>query len=163
MQDDLQQVIPKVRRFAYSLTGSQADADDLLQNTVERILSKDKPDDVDLLKWAFRVCRNLWIDEYRSRQVRQNAVENPELQQDQIVDGEKTITNQLTLYQVNNAMDKLPDDQRSIIGLVALEGLSYQEVAKTLGIPVGTVMSRLSRARATLAQWFKKYDSEIVA
>ncbi len=163
MQDDLQQIIPKVRRFAFSLTGSEADSDDLLQSTIERMLVKTMPDDVDLLKWAFRICRNLWIDEFRSQKVRQKATENPELQQMQTVDGEQEMTNHMTLHQVNEAMNKLPDDQRSIIGLIALEGLSYKDVAKTLDIPVGTVMSRLSRARATLAGWFKKHDPEIVA
>jgi len=152
MQEQLVTLLPAVRRFAYSLTGSVHDADDLLQNTVERVLSREPPDDVDLLKWMFRVCRNLWIDEYRSRKVRNNAAQDPGLQAQQIFDGEKAIYQQITLNQVDAAMQQLPDEQRTIISLVAVEGLSYSEVAAALEIPIGTVMSRLSRARAALGR-----------
>ncbi|NNL57251.1 MAG: RNA polymerase sigma factor [Pseudomonadales bacterium] len=152
MQEQLVTLLPAVRRFAYSLTGSVHDADDLLQNTVERVLSRELPDDVDLLKWMFRVCRNLWIDEYRSRKVRNNAAQDPGLQAQQIFDGEKAIYQEITLNQVDAAMQQLPDEQRTIISLVAVEGLSYSEVAATLDIPTGTVMSRLSRARAALSK-----------
>ncbi|MBT8149170.1 MAG: RNA polymerase sigma factor [Gammaproteobacteria bacterium] len=152
MQEQLVTLLPAVRRFAYSLTGSVHDADDLLQNTVERVLSRELPDDVDLLKWMFRVCRNLWIDEYRSRKVRNNAAQDPSLQAQQIFDGEKAIYQEITLNQVDAAMQQLPDEQRTIISLVAVEGLSYSEVAATLDIPTGTVMSRLSRARAALSK-----------
>jgi RNA polymerase sigma factor (sigma-70 family) len=154
MIDELEALVPTIRRFAFSLTGSMHDADDLLQNTIERILTKGVPEDVHLTKWAFRICRNLWIDEHRSRKVRQDATQKPELQQNQITDGEQTMTNQVTIEQVNKAMANLPDEQRSIISLVAVEGLTYREVAETLGIPIGTVMSRLSRARITLSDWF---------
>lgn len=151
MNKELTTLAPAIRRFAYSLTGSPDDADDLLQNTLERLLSKGVPDDVDIAKWAFRVCRNLWIDEYRSRKVRQNAAQDPALQDEQIVDGSQAIYDNIRLEEVNQAMDQLSDDQRSIISLVALEGLSYKEVAETLSIPLGTVMSRLARARAALS------------
>ncbi|GAA6204658.1 hypothetical protein NBRC116600_14550 [Thalassotalea sp. SU-HH00458] len=79
MKNEIIALIPMIRRFAYSLTGNHHDADDLLQNTIERILTKGVPEDVELTKWMFRVCRNLWIDEYRSRQVRQAATQSPEL------------------------------------------------------------------------------------
>ncbi|WP_290623785.1 RNA polymerase sigma factor [Kangiella sp.] len=152
-----------IRRFAYSLTGNQHDADDLLQSTLERLLTKDLPRDVDLTKWAFRVCRNLWIDEYRSQKVRQEATQKPELQQLDIVDGDKVMTNQLTVQQVQRALQQLPEDQKSILTLIAVEDLSYQEVADLLNIPVGTVMSRLSRARKAMAKWFNDHDMRIIA
>ena len=150
MHEDLQQILPAVRRFAYSLTGSVHDADDLLQNTVERLLTRPAPADVDLLKWAFRICRNLWIDEYRARKVRHSAAERGELGEEPI-DGEQLIHNQITLAQVDRAMTALPDDQRAVLSLVALQGMAYREVADVLRIPLGTVMSRLARARAALA------------
>jgi RNA polymerase sigma-70 factor (ECF subfamily) len=150
-----------IRRFAYSLTGSPHDADDLLQNTIERVLSRDVPEDVDLTKWVFRVCRNFWIDEYRARKVRQIAAESPELTEEQYVDGDKIIYNQITLNEVNTAMDKLPEDQRSILALIAVQGMSYKEVSETLSIPIGTVMSRLARARIALSQYLNTTPSEI--
>ncbi|QIL91988.1 sigma-70 family RNA polymerase sigma factor [Microbulbifer sp. SH-1] len=152
MRDELTSLLPSIRRFAFSLTGSMADADDLLQNTVERILSRQMPADVELAKWAFRVCRNLWIDEYRARKVRMEAAEQPELAEGQVVDGERAVTGEMELERVNRAMNRLPDEQRSILSLVALQGLSYKDVAATLEIPIGTVMSRLARARAALCE-----------
>lgn len=163
MRQKLEPIIPMIRRFAYSLTGNQHDADDLLQSTLERLLTKDLPRDVDLTKWAFRVCRNLWIDEYRSQKVRQEATQKPELQQLDIVDGDKVMTNQLTVQQVQKALQQLPEDQKSILTLIAVEDLSYQEVADLLNIPVGTVMSRLSRARKAMAKWFNDHDMRIIA
>ncbi|WP_076419869.1 RNA polymerase sigma factor [Colwellia sp. UCD-KL20] len=152
MKNQIIALVPMIRRFAYSLTGNQHDADDLLQNTIERLLTKGVPENVELNKWMFRVCRNLWIDEYRSRKVRQTAAESPELIDGQIVNDEKQQTDKISLQEVNNAMDILPDEQRSILSLVAIQGMSYKEVAETLEIPIGTVMSRLSRARISLSQ-----------
>lgn len=160
MKKELTVLMPMLRRFAYSLTGSPHDADDLLQNTIERLLSKGVPEEVELAKWAFRVCRNIWIDEYRARKIRNNAAQLPELEEP-TVDGENVIYNEITLGEVNNAMDKLPDDQRSIIALVAVQGMSYKEVAETLSIPMGTVMSRLARARIALSQFLNSSAAEI--
>lgn len=151
MRDELTLLAPALRRFAYSLTGAAHDADDLLQNTLERLLSRGVPEDVELAKWAFRVCRNIWIDEYRARKVRQRNVYSLEETEEPAIDGSQAIYDEITLRQVDAAMDKLPDDQRSIMALVALQGMSYKEVAETLGIPAGTVMSRLARARVALA------------
>jgi RNA polymerase sigma-70 factor (ECF subfamily) len=152
MKNQIIALVPMIRRFAYSLTGNQHDADDLLQNTIERILTKGVPENVELNKWMFRVCRNLWIDEYRSRKVRQTAAKSPELTENQIVNEEKQQNDKISLQQVNNAMDVLPHEQRSILSLVAIQGMSYKEVSETLEIPIGTVMSRLSRARISLSQ-----------
>lgn len=160
MKKELTVLMPMLRRFAYSLTGSPHDADDLLQNTIERLLSKGVPEDVELAKWAFRVCRNIWIDEYRARKIRNNAAQLPELEEP-TVDGENVIYNEITLGEVNTAMDKLPDDQRSIIALVAVQGMSYKEVSETLSIPMGTVMSRLARARIALSQFLNSSAAEI--
>jgi RNA polymerase sigma-70 factor (ECF subfamily) len=153
MKEQLIHLTPMLRRFAYSLTGSAPDADDLLQNTLERLLSRDIPADVELAKWAFRVCRNIWIDEYRARKIRQRNAYSLEETEEPSVDGEQAIYDQITLGEVDAAMDKLPDDQRSVMALVALQGMSYKEVAETLGIPAGTVMSRLARARIALANF----------
>lgn len=148
-------ILPDLRRYCYSLTGSSADADDLVQSVLEKILRKPVPTDIPILKWAFRVCSNMWIDEYRARQVRNNAVEE-QLHQTSISTPESNneMTMQLdeTLKQVQLALAELAPEQRQIISLVAMRGMSYQEVADILQIPTGTVMSRLGRARVQLTQ-----------
>ncbi|MBE0486396.1 RNA polymerase sigma factor [Marinobacter sp.] len=151
MHKEIIELLPGLRRFAYSLTGSMPDADDLLQSTVERLLARSRPDDVDLTKWAFRVCRNVWIDECRARKVRREAAEKPELTEGQVVNGEHDTTQQMEWSRVDAAMAELPMDQRQIISLVAIQGMSYNVVADILDVPKGTVMSRLARARAALS------------
>ncbi|MFT6779611.1 MAG: RNA polymerase sigma factor (sigma-70 family) [Glaciecola sp.] len=160
MNESFENIIPMLRRFAYSLTGSSADADDLVQATFEKILTKGLPDDVEILKWAFKVCRNVWIDEYRSRKVRQNATQAPELQEQAAVEQQTQHESQALLTQVNSAMHTLPNDQRSILSLVALQGMAYKDVAAILEIPIGTVMSRLSRARNSLLNLVRPTELE---
>lgn len=152
MKEEITELLPRLRRFAYSLTGSLSDADDLLQNTVERLLTRDMPDDADLTKWAFRVCRNVWIDECRARKVRREAAENPELTDGQVINGEHQTTKEIEWHRVDAAMARLPQDQRQIISLVAIQGMPYKIVAEILEVPKGTVMSRLARARAALSE-----------
>ncbi len=149
MQQDLIDQLPAVRRYAYSLTGSMADADDLLQSTVERVLKKPPPDGVAAAAWMFRICRNVWIDEYRARQTRDKHSQDP-IAQAEAVEPESALEAHMALTEVDEAMNKLSDEQRELIGLVAVEGLSYKEIAATLAIPIGTVMSRIARARSAL-------------
>jgi RNA polymerase sigma factor (sigma-70 family) len=150
MKEELTRLLPALRRFSYSLTNSVHDADDLLQATVERILLKGVPEDVELIKWAFRVCRNLWIDEFRSQKIHQTAVHAIELQEETGFDGERHMHKQMELDEVNLAMQQLPDDQHMVLSMVAVHGFSYKSVAEALDIPLGTVMSRLARARVNL-------------
>jgi RNA polymerase sigma-70 factor (ECF subfamily) len=151
-QQELIAILPNVRRFALSLAGNLPDADDLLQSTVERLLERGLPDDAPLLPWTMKVCRNLWIDEIRSRKVRRNATENPTLTDDQVVCGERQMIGQLSLREVQAALGNLPGEQRAVLELVAVEGYSYREAAELLGTPIGTVMSRLARARSALIE-----------
>lgn len=145
-----------LRRYCYSLTGSAADADDLLQTTVEKLLQKGMPEDAHPAKWSYRVCKNVWIDELRSRDVRQRyplvADENDESHStEEVADGERE------LEAVSAALERLPDEQRMTLTLVAVEGKTYAEAAEILEVPVGTVMSRIARARKNL---MKQYSSE---
>ena len=143
-----------------SLTGNIADADDLLQLVVERILKHGAPEGAHLQKWGFRICRNLWIDEMRSRQVRQHiAVEDMSVEI-RGEDGEQTAMAKLTLKEVDRALERLPEDQRTAICLVSVEGQSYAEAAETLDVPIGTIMSRVSRARRSLADIFDVSETE---
>lgn len=152
MNEQLGELLPALRRFCWSLTQSAHDADDLLQATVERILDKGVPDDADLKSWAFRVCRNLWVDDYRAQRIRQRATADPTLSARNQYDGEKTVHLELELAEVNRAMSQLPTEQLLVLNMVAVQGLSYRAVADALDIPTGTVMSRLARARQRLSQ-----------
>lgn len=149
---ELVEILPNLRRFALSLAGSLADADDLLQTTVERVLERGLPDDAELLPWTMKVCRNLWIDEIRARKVRQSAARDPVLSDEQIVAGETELHGKLSLREVQAALAELPEEQRAVLELVAVEGYAYKEAAAALETPIGTVMSRLARARAALAK-----------
>lgn len=140
-----------LRKFCLSLTGKAADADDLLQVTVERVLEKGMPADAHPAKWAYRVCKNAWIDELRSRDVRQKY---PQLV---VVDGsevspsaEQTAGEERDLSAVSAALEQLSEDQRLALTLVAIEGKTYAEAAEILEVPVGTIMSRIARARKQL-------------
>lgn len=142
--------LPRLRRFARNLTGNLQDADDLMQTTVERTLERGIPKDADVLRWMFKVCRNLWIDELRARDVRQRAVGTDELREQPTVSGETTAIGELRLREVDAAMAELPEEQRAVVSLVVIEGLTYREAAEALNTPIGTIMSRLARARAAL-------------
>lgn len=152
MQAELIELLPALRRYAWSMTHSVHDADDLLQGTVERLLRKGVPEGVELARWAFTVCRNLWIDEYRSRKTWQTTDLDTDWIEAGQVDGEKDVHTQMQLKQVMAAMQHLPIEQQLVLNMVSVQGLSYQDVADSLEIPVGTVMSRLARARGKLAE-----------
>ncbi|MBM68633.1 MAG: RNA polymerase subunit sigma-70 [Haliea sp.] len=142
--------LSNLRRFCLSLSGTSADADDLLQMTVERILEKGMPDDADAAKWAYRVCRNAWIDELRSREVRQRYPLQMAWDTDEAPSAEDDADSERALEAVALALDALPPEQRMALSLVAVEGKSYAEAADILEVPVGTIMSRVARARAQL-------------
>jgi RNA polymerase sigma factor (sigma-70 family) len=150
LHTELLELLPGLRRYAYSLCGSADDADDLCQSVVERILAKGVPEGVVLAKWAFRVCRNLWIDQYRATRTRQQAVDNPLLQEVNISDDSRRTENEIQLEQVHSAMQELSEEHRSALSLVTLQSMSYKDAAEVLQVPVGTVMSRIARARANL-------------
>ena len=139
-----------LRRFCYSLTGNAADADDLLQATVEKLLNKGMPEDAHPAKWAYRVCKNVWIDEIRAREVRQRHAGTVAEEQEDEVSAEDAAGTERALQEVAAALDKLPEDQRLALTLVTIEGKSYAAAAEILEVPVGTIMSRIARARKNL-------------
>jgi RNA polymerase sigma-70 factor (ECF subfamily) len=152
----LLETLPQLRRFAHSLTGNRHDGDDLMQTTVERVLERGGPEDADDLRpWMFKICKNLWIDERRAHAVRARAASSPELADERVVSGEDVALGELTLREVERAMALLPKEQRLVLSLVTIEDLSYREAADILDTPIGTVMSRLARARAALVRHFE--------
>ncbi len=152
------EALPRVRRFARGLAGNVADADDLLQATVERTLSRARPANLDVARWMFRVCRNLWIDEIRARNVRRDAAPRVAAEDEQVIGDDAAVLGTLGAEEVMSDLSELPDEQRAVLVLVAVEGFAYREAAEVLEIPIGTVMSRLSRARATLSERLRGSD-----
>lgn len=160
MSDRRQEVVailPNIRRFALSLTGSTADADDLLQATVERLLHRGLPEDIPVLPYSLKTCRNLWIDEIRSLKVRQAAAasDDPLLSGRSATCGEQQALSEISLGEVQAVLAEMPEEQRAVLELVAAEGFSYRQAAEVLDIPIGTVMSRLARGRAMLVDRLK--------
>lgn len=157
MKSLLIQLLPKLRRFAFSLTGNIADADDLVQSTVERLLRTDDSSSRSTAAYVFKVCKNLWIDEIRKRRVRQA---------EEFVDSEHCqlmrTTPQEDRIEVNElvrSLESLPEKSREVLSMVAIAGLSYAEVADELKVPIGTIMSRISRARIALADHLRQKES----
>ena len=134
-----------------------------MQTTVQRVLEKPAPSGVEVVPWMFKVCKNLWIDELRSRDVRRKAASRPELAEESVVCGEATAIGELTLREIEGALARLPDEQRAVLALVAIEGFSYREAAGVLDIPIGTVMSRLARARGALADMLSPTGTSLEA
>ena len=150
---ELASLIPRLRRFSLALTRSPDLADDLLQSTLERALSKRhlfEPGS-SLERWLFRICRNIWIDEVRKKKHMGDPVDPGVVEMTLAIDGEHEMVERMRLSEVGAEIARLSEDQRALILLVAVEGHSYGEASAILEIPIGTVMSRLARARRTLA------------
>lgn len=152
IRDALPALVPRMRRMARALTGHAADADDLVQIALERALARAaqcRPDGrADA--WVFGILRNAWLDELRSRS-RWQQVLAPEAAGEVV--GEASMERQTTAWSVADAVGRLPPEQREVVAMVLVEGLGYRETAELLDIPIGTVTSRLARARAALQTW----------
>ena len=145
----IEPLIPALRRFAYALRRDHASADDLVQDTLERALSRwsVRRQDGDLRAWLFTILRNLHVDSHRAEARRGTSVPFDE------VDLPGTAATQDATVEagdVLSAVGQLPQDQKSLLLLVGVEDFSYNEAARILDLPLGTVMSRLSRARRAL-------------
>jgi RNA polymerase sigma-70 factor (ECF subfamily) len=145
-------VLPRLRRFAYALTGSTEQGDDLVQDACLRALSR-----IDLWQpgtrldsWMYRIAQNIWLDRLRANKVRGEVVDIDAMEGIPGPDGRVVVESELTLQAVVAAMGQLSAEQRAMVALVCIEGASYKEAAEIAGVPVGTVMSRLARARRTL-------------
>jgi RNA polymerase sigma-70 factor (ECF subfamily) len=135
------------------LTGSFDSGDDLVQQACERALARASQwqPGTRLDSWLYRIMRNAWVDERRSaRHCSQAPLEAAD---DSIGDDGETVTSaRLTLDAVRRELGRLPEEQRAVLILVCVDGLSYREAAEILSIPVGTVMSRIARGRLALAE-----------
>jgi RNA polymerase sigma factor (sigma-70 family) len=140
--------VPRLRRYARALAGNRDDADDLVQDTLERAWSRSGlwRGVTDMRAWLFGIMHNLHVDGVRRPQLHTVVMDDdtPE------VPVAPTQGERLAVLDLQAALDRLPIEQREIVLLIALEDMAYADVAKTLGIPIGTVMSRLSRGRERL-------------
>lgn len=152
--EDLVALLPNLRRFALSLCRRGDLADDLVQITAERAFAaRDRFDPATRLdSWLFRILRNAWIDQTRRSRTRGTEIEISDAPEAAVAQDGTAAETRLMLGAVEAAMADLPEEQREVMLLVCVEDLSYREAAEVLGIPIGTVMSRLARARAGLAR-----------
>jgi RNA polymerase sigma-70 factor, ECF subfamily len=149
-KDTIAAEIPRLRRYARALVGQETEADDLVQDTLERALSRmhlwrsnENP-----RRWLFTILHNLHVDRVRGK-ARQPLADELD---DHVADPASRPEDGVTQCEVNAALQRLPLGQRQIVLLVGLEGLSYAEAAAVIGVPIGTVMSRLARGREKLRQ-----------
>ncbi len=145
--ESLVELIPRLRRYARALAGDRASADDLVQDTLERAWAKLHlyRRGTDLRAWLFTVMHNVHVNKLRATRTTDPLDEDtPEIAQ-RAAQGDS-----LMVRDLDRSIALLPADQRAVLLLVTLEEMSYEQVARTLGIPMGTVMSRLSRAREKL-------------
>jgi RNA polymerase sigma-70 factor (ECF subfamily) len=149
---ELVALLPRLRRFAVALCSSPTLADDLVQSACIRALANADgwTAGTRFDAWMFRILRNLWIDELRRNRTT-GPMEDVDARSDLVGDsGEARAMDKLVLEDVRRAIEALPPEQREVLILVCVEDLSYREVAEILDVPVGTVMSRLARARKKL-------------
>ena len=148
--------IPRLRRYARALLRDSEDADDLVQDCLERAWSRShrwKPDS-DLRAWMFTIMHNLYVNMVRRNEKRQTmALDGMRDPPDPSLSGQERSDG---LRDLEKGLATLPAEQREVLLMVCLEDLSYQQVAGILGVPVGTVMSRLHRARERMRRWMKE-------
>ena len=137
--------IPNLRRYARALIGDREGADDLVQDTLERAVRKFhlwRPGD--LRAWLFSIMHNVFVNQLKARKIAY------EIEIDDSIAAPQSSVTSTDLMDLDRALAALSPDQREVVLLVALEDMTYAEVARALGVPIGTVMSRLSRAREKL-------------
>jgi RNA polymerase sigma-70 factor (ECF subfamily) len=149
LHNEIAALLPRLRRFARTIAWQHEDADDLVQAGIERALvqSAQFAPGTRLDSWLFRIMKNAWIDEVRSR-IRRDRVFAPEEAGEHVGDDYAEAHQQSMA--IRKAISLLSDDHRIVIGLVLVDGLSYKEAADVLEIPMGTLTSRLARAREAL-------------
>lgn len=153
---ELPVLLPRLWRFALRLAGDRHDAEDLVQRACVRALERRQQlqPGTSTLSWMFSIVHSVWINELRARQIRSHgSMQWSEALVEAVADTRACNPESHALYQqIISSVEKLPDAQRSVMLLVAVEGLSYREAATVLDVPIGTVMSRLARARLTIGE-----------
>lgn len=151
VRKDILAALPRLRRFCHAMAGNSADGDDLMQSTVERALAKSDQfqPGTRVDSWLYRIAQNLQIDLARAKGRRGTAVPVEEAFALVGDDGDHVLRRS-ELAAVSRALATVPEDQRAAFLLVVVEGLSYRDAAEALDVPVGTIMSRIARARGRI-------------
>ncbi|MEW4467262.1 RNA polymerase sigma factor [Parasphingorhabdus sp. JC815] len=151
-EQDLMELLPRLRRFSRSLTRNIDDADDLCQMAIERaLLKRDQwQSGTRLDSWMYRITRNIWIDTVRSAGRREHTANDDHAMENVAGDDHQRMEARMELTDVDRAMEELPMEQREAVSLVLVEGFAYKEAADLLDIPIGTLTSRLVRGREAL-------------
>lgn len=164
VENEMVAILPRLRRYGRSLTGSEHLADDLVQDACERAITRAHQfqEGTHLDRWMFSIMSSMWKNNLRANKVRQGAGVADEEEFAQLEDTRETnrAEDSVTMKAVERAMNALPNEQREVLALIAVEGFSYREAADMLEVPTGTVMSRLARARIALAKsvnWSASY------
>lgn len=149
LDDDLRELMPRLRRFALWLSRDPASADDLVQATLERALSRwsKRREDASLRSWLFTILYRQFLDGRRRAQRHARLLGFLHMEDERHA---PSVEREAVAHAMLQAFDRLDPEQRSLLLWVTVEGLSYKEVAQILDVPIGTVMSRLSRARQAL-------------
>jgi RNA polymerase sigma-70 factor, ECF subfamily len=156
LSEELPALLPRLWRFALRLAGDRHDAEDLVQRACVRALERRhqlQPGPA-TLSWLFSIVHSVWLNEVRARQIRsRGCIQWSDELADTVADPAADNPESYALHQqIIAAVEALPDAQRAVMLLVAVEGLSYREAAGVLEVPIGTVMSRLARARLTIGK-----------
>ena len=154
----IEPVIPALRRYARTFVRGAADADDLVQDTLERAISRwhQRRSDGETRTWLFTILHNLAVNHLRRAARRGREVPLDDAGESD-VGVPSTQEDALRRDDILGAVGQLPDDQRSVLLLVSIEDVTYAEAARILDIPIGTVMSRLARARARLLKLLEEH------
>lgn len=161
-RDTLTALLPRLWRFAVMLTRDRDQADDLLQSACERALSRHRQfqPGTRMDSWMYSIVHSIWKNDIRRDNTRRDILARmPE--EAGSVDGERIAAGKIFLSEVLSLMETLPEQQSSAMLLVYVDGLSYDEAATVLDIPVGTIMSRLARARLALGRALEGPADEI--
>jgi len=158
LSKELPELLPRLWRFALRLAGDPHDAEDLVQRACVRALERQHQfqPGTSTLSWLFSIVHSVWLNEVRAQQTRRRgSIQWSDELADTVADPSAESPEAYTLQrQIISAVERLPDAQRAVMLLVAVEGLSYREAATALEVPIGTVMSRLARARQTIGELF---------
>ena len=162
IRDDIVAEVPRLRRYALVLLRNSISADDLVQDVLERALSRlhlFQPG-TNLRAWLFTIMHNLHVNQaIRAAKGPKTGIDDDVAQSYQTAVAPAQ-TAGLTLRDMDRALDTLPDQQRAVVLLVGVEGLTYAETAAVLEVPVGTVMSRLARGRERLRGYMNDEDPD---
>ena len=152
LRHEIVALIPRLRRFARGLTGNQTDADDLVQVALEKALARlhQFESGTRLDSWLYRIVQTSFLDDRRKAQRRETEMAGDQLENLPNAAQQGDTEQSAGLADIDRALAVLPDEQRLIVVAVLVEGHSYREVADMMALPIGTVMSRLSRARKAL-------------